>query len=216
MCLPSYFVWTKHGTEAGQAIDEILRRKEDERKANNGTFFWGIGNAVGPSIMELLRQVATPEVFFSPIKSAPRKQDVMPETVVAWTAASGLDGEPYQLPPASLITSRFHADRTRHYALVCYSETPLTDASTSFTDSGSIAFGELRNILTGRPLGASQVTAVVGRQTDSARGLEYEVSFRARLAPPYFIQLTKPEPIAAEGSDWAGRVAEFWSDCRRY
>ena len=66
------------GTEAGEEIGQMLQRKEQERAANGGIFIWGIGNAVGPSIRELVRRGPKPEVLFSPIKSAPKQQDVLP------------------------------------------------------------------------------------------------------------------------------------------
>lgn len=204
--VPQCFVWTRFGTEAGQSISDILRRKEKERAANDGVFYWGIGNAVGPSILELLRRAVEPEVLFSPIKSAPKREDVTPEAVVAWTAAAGLDGEPHRLPIWSLITSRFNMGRPRHYALVCKSDFPFTDESAFARESAErIAIGELANIVTGRPLGSSQVTAVVQRQVRSnLSSAEYEVKFRARLVPPYFVQLSDPRPITvAAACSWA-------------
>jgi hypothetical protein len=196
MRVPDCFVWTKFGTEAGQSIVEILRRKEDERKANEGVFYWGIGNAIGPSVVELLRRLNSPDVLFSPIKSAPRRQDVAPESVVAWTTAFGLDGEPYALPPRSLVTSRFNADRQRHYALVCRSDTPFEELITPSSRLDKVQLSELRNILSGRPLGGSQVTAVVMRESlNSVRGPEYDISFKATLVPPYLIHLSDPRPI---------------------
>lgn len=196
--VPQYFVWTRFGTEAGQSIAHILGRKEKERSANGGVFYWGIGNAVGPSILELLRQSDEPEVLFSPIKSAPRRDDVAPDSVVAWTAAAGMNGESYRLPIWSLITSRFNMQRPRHYALVCRSDSSLLDAhGTTDPVTEKISIGELSNLVTGRPLGSSQVTAVVRRQVqDALPGAEYLVKFRAKLVPPYFIQLSAPRPIA--------------------
>lgn len=204
--VPQYFVWTRFGTEAGQSILDILRRKEKERAANGGIFYWGIGNAVGPSILELLRRGDEPEVLFSPIKSAPRKEDVTPEAVVAWTSAEGLDGEPHRLPIWSLITSRFNIGRPRHYALVCRSEVSFADESlVAIKNVERIAIGELTNLVTGRPLGSSQVTAVVQRGVRAGvSSAEYDVSFRARLVPPYFIQLSEPKPITvAAACSWA-------------
>ena len=213
MSVPDCFVWTKFGTEAGQSIADILRRKEDERRANAGTFYWGIGNAIGPSVVELLRRLDSPEVLFSPIKSAARKQDVAPESVVAWTTAFGLNGEPYALPPRSLITSRLNADRQRHYALVCRSDTPLEGVITSTSHLDKVQPSEMRNLLSGRPLGSSQVTAVVVRNSPNAgTGLEYDVRFKAKLAPPYFIHLGDPIRIATDTtSDWAGSVRSLWN-----
>jgi 4-aminobutyrate aminotransferase-like enzyme len=48
-CVPDIFCWTKMGTEAGQTLGTILRRKELERQAGSGIFAWGIGNSLGAS-----------------------------------------------------------------------------------------------------------------------------------------------------------------------
>lgn len=210
MSFPISFVWSRFGTEAGQTIDSILQRKERERVANEGVFYWGIGNAVGPSIAALVSQTDDPEALFSPIKSPPRTEDAYPERVVTWTAAIGLDGEPYTLPLWSLITSRFTIGRQHHYALVCSSDSSLTGSqNTSLSTAKSIFPRDLCNLLTGRPLGASQVTAVVQRWArHSALGTTYPVSFRARLVPPYFIRLSAPCPISRE------HVSRWTSDFR--
>lgn len=125
--IPRYFCWTRFGTEAGQGITEIIERKERERQAGNGMFLWGIGNAVGPSIIRLLQVSDQPEAIFSPISSAPRRCDVSPSATVAWTEAIGVDGGPFRMPEHVLVTSRFDpaSPKRMHYALVCYSEHPL-------------------------------------------------------------------------------------------
>lgn len=125
--LPDAFCWTRFGTEAGEPIERILERKENERLANSGLFYWGIGNSVAPGIAELLRRCSRPEVLFSPIKGRPRQTDVTPPSVVMWTRAEGLSGETFDLPQTVRVTSR-SSDRAAgaaHYALVCRSEQPL-------------------------------------------------------------------------------------------
>jgi len=194
MKIPRYFCWTRFGTEAAQEVSQIIARKEEERQASNGVFLWGIGNAVGPSILKLLRVSGCPEVLFSAIKSAPRSIDVNPPTVVAWTEGFGLDGEPFALPEKALVTSRFDPTSPKrvHYALVCHSEAPLELLS----DGASIDFRALRNLVTQRPLGASQVTAVVEHKDGHPRDSEgYGVAMRASLVAPYFIRLHNPIPI---------------------
>jgi hypothetical protein len=64
-------------------------------------------------------------------------------------------------------------------------------------DSGpSIGFRSLRNLTTGSPLGASQVTAVVTvNSTAEDHKRRYPVAWRARLAAPYFIRLRTPVDI---------------------
>jgi hypothetical protein len=216
MNIPLQFCWTRFGTEAAQSINQILVRKEEERQANHGLFLWGIGNPVGPSILELVRRASVPEVIFSPIKSAPREEDVAPPAVVAWTAGSTICGDRYVLPETVLVTSRFVPSQPRrsHYALVCYSEQQLRMVSSD----RRIALGSLRNLVSGRKVGASQVTAVVERTPDTAQDTsQYSVSMRARLVPPFFVKLTEHVVISCEfddatrEKDWACAVGRHWA-----
>ncbi len=216
MNIPLQFCWTRFGTEAAQSIDQILVRKEEERQANHGLFLWGIGNAVGPSILELVRRASVPEVIFSPIKSAPREEDVSPAAVVAWTAGRTICGDRYELPETVLVTSRFVSSQARrsHYALVCYSEQRLCMVSSDHR----IALGSLRNLVSGRKVGASQVTAVVERMADGTEYTsQYSVSMRARLVPPFFVKLTEHVIISGEFDDvteakgWPGAVERRWA-----
>jgi hypothetical protein len=214
MNLPEYFCWTRFGTEAGQGIEQILRRKDEERLANNGVFLWGIGNSVGAAMTELVRRCGNPEVLFSPIKSSVRPADAAPESVVAWTKAETVRGEEFLLPTHSLVTSRQNVSSPKiiHYALVCFSETPLRLAGEPL----AFSFRAVRNMVSGNPVGASQVTAVV--RTNAAwagEGGMYEVPLRAKLVPPYFIRLREPMRIpewARLTRDWAGAVQSMWQD----
>lgn len=188
--LPDLFCWTRFGTEASEPVEQILFRKEQERLANGGIFLWGIGNAVGPSIRELTQRALRPEVVFSPIRSAPRLRDVSPPAIVAWTTAEALDGSHFAIPAHSLVTSRYDptAPRSHHYALVCFSERPLIP----LRSEGKIGFTQLRNLRTGRPVGASQVTAVVRRlERTTNETTMYEIAIRAELIHPYFVRLRR-------------------------
>jgi len=213
--IPLHFCWTRFGTEAAQSIHQILVRKEQERQANHGLFLWGIGNAVGPSILELVRRASVPEVIFSPIKSAPREEDVTPPAIVAWTAGSTICGDRYDLPKTVLVTSRFVPPQPRrsHYALVCYSEQRLCLASSD----RRIALRSLRNIISGRKVGASQVTAVVECKSEAAEDAwQYDVAMRARLVHPFFVKLTEHMIVsdelddASSVTDWPRAVERCW------
>jgi hypothetical protein len=179
--VPSVFCWTRFGTEAGESIAEILARKERERRATGGLFFWGIGNSVGPALVTLLRRGFEPEVLFSPISGQPREVDARPTGVIRWLGGLTLDGDPYTLPASALVTSRDKA--TAHYALACSSLTPL-----ELREQGRIDVATLRNVTSGRPIGASQVTAVVERSGPTG-GRIYPVLLRARLSCPYLLRL---------------------------
>ena len=192
--LPEVFCWTRFGSEAGEGIQGILARKERERRDNSGLFTWGIGNSVAPGIAELVRRSTRPEVLFSPIKSRPRKIDVSPSIVVRWRRATTLTGVRVELPETSLVTSGMPSidAAAPHYALVCAAESPL-----QLSDWGRLRFGELRNLRSGKPLGPSQVTAVVQREAGATvlPGPEYVVALRTALADPYFLRLEDPQPL---------------------
>ena len=189
MGIPAAFCWTRFGVEAGEAIDEIIKRKDHERRANDGIFFWGIGNSVAPAMRELVAQVNAPEVLFSPIKSRPRHVDVAPESVALWSAGETLSGRKFQLPRGVRITSRWRGSSTPHYALVCRAESHL-----EFGELGWLNPASLRNLLRGTSIGASQVTAVVRRDdvAGPANGTGYVVALRAQLVEPYFVRLHQP------------------------
>src|SRR5690242_16124174 len=119
--LPRAFCWTKFGPEAGESIDQILARKERERTATGGVFYWGIGNSVGPALTALLAATREPEVLFSPIRSAPRRQDLAPSYTVRWLAGEGLFGDLIDLPSSVCVTSGWAPGprNVARYALVC-------------------------------------------------------------------------------------------------
>lgn len=194
--LPPTFCWTRFGPEAGEAIQAILIRKERERRANSGVFYWGIGNSVAAGIAELARSCRQPEVLFSPIKSRPRSVDVDPPTLVQWVVGETLTGERLELPPSVRVIGRGGASVVPpHYALVCSSDDPLV-----LGDFGKVRFGEVRNLLSGKRLGTSQVTAIVrylGKGAGTDHG--YRVALRARLTPPYFVRLRDPIDVGCRG-----------------
>lgn len=197
--LPPVFCWTRFGTEAGESIAAILARKERERRAANSLFFWGIGNSVGPALVTLLRRGVEPEVLFSPISVRPRDVDVRPTGVLRWLGGLTLDGDPYTLPATAHVTSR--EKTTAHYALVCSSTTAL-----ELRDQGRLDIGTLRNIASGRRVGASQVTAVVARSGPTG-GRIYPVLLRARLVWPYLLRLDERIVWGADGEHKARRAA---------
>jgi hypothetical protein len=191
--VPDLFCWTRFGGEAGEPVEQILVRKEAERASNGGTFLWGIGNALGPSIFELIRRTNNPQVIFSPIKGSPRPRDISPPAVVRWTEAKSLDGSHFLIPSNSRVTSRYDpaAPKQCHFALVCHSAKSLLPLQRD----RKIGFRQLRNLRTGRPVGASQVSAVVELTSDAVddHTLIYEVAILATLAYPYFLRLTRAE-----------------------
>ncbi len=124
-------------------------------------------------------------MLFSPIKSRARPVDVAPRHVVRWREAITIAGDRRILPDTVRITS---GPTRSHYALVCSAAAPL-----ELMDLGRLRFNELRNLVSGNPLGASQVTAVVSRESCGTTGNDgYVVALRACLVEPYLVRLSDP------------------------
>ena len=143
---------------------------------------------------ELVRTTGGAEVLFSPIKSGPRPIDVAPDRYMAWTKGEAADGSTYPLPANSIVLSGHAEAASRH------SRSPssaMAESQLVFEDVGhEVEFAGLRNLMSGKPVGASQVTAMVVRDpTAKAGGTEYPVAFRAALEYPYFIRLRDPVPV---------------------
>lgn len=189
--IPDIFCWTKMGTEAGQSLTAIIRRKELERSAGGGTFAWGIGNSLGGAA-ELAKQMSQSgdvDVLFTPMKSAPKAIDAAPSQLLLWIFYQNRSGDLTPLPEHMLVTSRGGADKRTHYALLCQSDGPLEEQCNygAFDSSG------VRNLASMNPVGASQVTSVVrydGAITSADKA--YRVAFKAKLHAEGFVKLAEP------------------------
>lgn len=192
------FCWTRYGTESGELIEDILRRKETQRRTHGGMFLWGVGNSVGPAIRELVRLESNPKVLFSPMRSRPKVVDTAPSRVITWMQASTLDGDDWEVPEGLRVISRGATEggamKRTHYALVCHSSTPL---EISADNAQILPYDRLVNLLSQNKLGHSQVTAVVEQLHPAAQGsaasnASYPVGFEAELVYPYFVRLSSP------------------------
>lgn len=206
---PERFCWTRFGTESGEPIEKILRRKEAQRIAHDGMFLWGIGNSVGPAVRELVRLEKHPKVVFSPMRSKPKSVDVTPSRVITWTRAFTLDGDDWEIPEGLHVISRGATEtgtlKRTHYALVCRSRVPLVIGP---DPTPQIYYEGLVNLLSQNKLGHSQVTAVVEqkpREANAREGTVYAIGFEAELVYPYFIRLGDP---SYEGETIPKRRAE--------
>jgi len=202
MTLPKHFCWTRFGTEAGETIDAILKRKELERLKNGGVFLWGIGNAVGPSMKELVQRESCPEVIFSPIRSRAKHIDVAPAATVIWKSGRDLNGVVSPLPSGSTVVSRISSkgiQAARHYALVCFSDKSLQ----LIADPLMFSIGSLENIRRGSPIGASQVTAIVRQRYQPNLVCQiYPEAMRFQLVAPFFLELLDPSIVNEVSRAW--------------
>jgi hypothetical protein len=159
-------------TEAGEGLASIVQRKEGERIAGGGLFCWGVGNA--PSRSLAAYRGSDLDVVFSVMKSRPKAVDVSPEIKLVWKTYVDLDGVVRPLPNGARVTSR--AARA-HYVLICRSNTPL-----ALGDFGPFDPRAYRNAGEGaKPIGASQVTALIRCVSDESPDTPYRINLRAKL-----------------------------------
>lgn len=229
--VPDIFCWTKMGTEAGQPLETILRRKELERQAGNGTFAWGIGNSLGssPAFAKQATTDGAVDILFSPMKSAPKAIDVAPTQLVLWLSYHSPDTGLTDLPAHMLITSRGSgisgSAKRSHYALLCERHEEIN----ADTDPSIIDAKYARNLVSLNPLGASQVTAMVRyEQTDNNYPEKpYPISFRARMHREGFVRLGTPAVLTesllsaykalcqvCDAEDWLAGVVDLKQQAR--
>jgi hypothetical protein len=189
--LPAAFCWTKMQAEAGQPLDVILWRKELERAAGEGLFFWGVGTPLGDRLLHLVQNEPNPKVVFSVMKSQPKPEDAAPAGVLLWTAYVDALGCLRRLPEHVVVLSRAATAtraKTRHYALACRSIAAL-----QFQNAGQMPVRHFRNLGSDNPrIGASQVTAIVEHTPTSELGAVYDIDLVVDLTEPYFVQLAQP------------------------
>lgn len=215
--------WSRMQAEAGQGLGAILDRKECERRAGHGLFFWGVGNA--PALLaNVLARVHRPvPVVFSIMKSRPKIVDVAPARTVVWRSFIDAQGVERDLPPSALVTSRGDSAsgaKKSHYALMCHSAEVLALRRgqgfdpTAYRNAGG----------TGAPIGSSQVTALLRRVRPDHDGQQYEVNLTASLTGSYWVRLTQPRELSeaelrridglrdCEPREWLQAVASLRGD----
>ncbi len=222
--LYDFVCWSRMQSEAGQELSAILQRKENERVAGNGEFFWGVGNAPSRLISALSRLKRDIPMYFSIMKSKPKLVDSAPSSVVIWRRFIDLNGEEKPLPPSALVTSRGNSgsgsQKTKHFALICRSDRRL-----------ELEYGRpfnhhmYRNAgLNGGLIGASQVTALLTRDMSVTNTTaQYEINLEAMLTGSYWVRLTDPSPLSESQIalyNCAGKISasdwnEFVSDLRQ-
>lgn len=201
--------------EAGQQLEEIIARKELERRAGDGCFLWGVGNPPALISNVLARAKVPVRAIFSIMKSRPKGVDLAPKRTVAWRSYIDAHGTIRPLPSYALVTSRGDSRsgvKRMHFALMCRSDEPLAIRRgvpfdpAAFRNAGG----------TGAPVGASQVTALLRRVHEDSAVPDYEANIAAWLAASYWVRLTDPiemdAPRLALLTSIAGTEMKMWCE----
>lgn len=223
--IPSVFCWTKMGAEAGQGLEEIIRRKELERSAGKGLFCWGIGSSLGDAPLSAQNHVGGEiDVLFTKMKSPAKEIDSAPAAKAVWLSFIDASGKETDLPEHMLLTSRAISPsgvfKRHHYALICRSDAALSFENESVFIDSSLA----RNFGSSNALGSSQVTSVVRYEEKFRLGEErpYGVTFSAKLVRNGFVKLVNPVILEGElekeylkackansGEEWAKHLSKL-------
>ena len=133
---------TKFGPESGETAEEIVARKDLERRAGVGAhkneFWWGVGEkGTAQSIQTLISQHGGNTVLFSAIKDQKPPNKSSAADALVWRKYRMLGGDIIQdIPKHVLITSpamtKRGTIRTKHFALVCNSSVPLKIGGRAF------------------------------------------------------------------------------------
>ena len=133
---------TKFGPESGETTEEILARKDLERRAGVGAhkneFWWGIGEkGTAQSIQTLISQHGANIVLFSAIKDQKPPNKGSATDALVWRKYRILGGDIlHDIPKHVLITSaavtKSGKIRTRHFALVCNSSVAIKMGGRAF------------------------------------------------------------------------------------
>lgn len=210
-----YVCWSRIQAEAGQSLEAILARKECERNAGNGLFFWGVGNAPAVIINDLARKKREIPVVFSIMKSKAKRIDTSPTRIVIWRQYFDGEGVVRPLPKHVLVTSRgdtSNGEKKSHYALICRSNIPLRlEYGAEFNHHAYCNAGG-----TGAPIGASQVTALLKPTGKPSKEAEYEINLHATLSGRYWVRLADPLELSEEKLIRLSRCEDLsvdkWSD----
>lgn len=121
------FVCCIIGGDAGEPLNHILVRKEAERVAGSGEFYWGLSAKLGADVEDrALQNGSTLPALFAASKNigAPYCSQI-----AIWEKwESVLDpNQSGPIPSHVIVTSAYDPKSKRaHYALVCYSDLRLT------------------------------------------------------------------------------------------
>ena len=192
-----YICWSRMQAEAGQSLDAIVARKEYERRAGGGLFLWGVGNAPSVGMNALARMGRQIPVIFSIMKTRASVIDTTPTRTVIWRRYFDSNGFERPLPEHALVTSRGDSEngaKKVHYALMCWSDTPLQLEHGTWFDHRAYRNAGKR----GAPVGGSQVTALLEPVAEPSDQADYEINLRALLSESYWIRLTDALELSSE------------------
>ena len=216
------FVWSEIGPDAGETPEHIIIRKEAERVAGAGEFWWGLGASLGVSVEVMAqRNGGTLPALFSKSKGIETQQNSEVRIWNAWRSV--LHPDQQGRIPGHIIVTSGHDPKKRQtrFALICRSAVELA--------LGTVGFCELDQCRTVRG-GRQRVDALRGAQLLTKREplisphgspsqSVYRIAFKATLVGHCYVQLENSRALTqAElnnllqfqpGDDWLSLVKKL-------
>ena len=196
------FVCSVVGGDAGEDLQHIVVRKEAERRAGNGEFWWGLSASLGPRVEAKAQQnQGTLPALFSKSKAA----NPISNSVRVWNNWRGVLSPKIhhgRIPNHVIVTSGYDPNSKtnrsdNHYALVCHSNGQLALGSHGFCDlthCQTIPNRKRIKYLVGARLLEKTQTPLISTHGIASPGCR-SIAFEANLIGHCYVKLEAPRVL---------------------
>ena len=213
--LPPAFCLTKIGRYSGQEAPQILRRKELERQAGDGVFWWGVGESKCPAIAHLRKRMRPPKVLF--IWQRQHAKQPKAARLLFETYERGVE-KGYSIPEHVLM-ARSEVKKGSYFALVCRGARPLTESINVKLNLARYLNLKNDGQVGNRP-GSNQNTLVLVENPRQPTEIDsYTVIFEAELVEPFCVRLSGARELSMGEADRlddvtkSGQGLDEWASC---
>ncbi len=213
----TWFICSVVGGDAGEDLNHIVIRKEAERSAGTGEFWWGLGAALGRDVEARAQATggSLPALFSASSNSSVQA----PNQVRVWDGwSSRLDPRQRgRIPGHVVVTSGYDPKKLKkkerpHYALVCHSDHKLILSHNGFCNLSQCTTAKNRVVeyLQGAALlfKPPPLTLPSGTRSRSCRS----IAFEAGLFGHCYVKLEDPRVLTQ--SEWNSlrqyKVGDDW------
>jgi len=185
------FVWGEVRFDAGESPEHIVVRKEAERIAGSGEFWWGVDAPLGISVeVKAEQNGGTLPVLFSRSRNIDNQQSSQVRVWETWRSL--LHPQQHGRVPGHIIVTSGHnpGKRQTRYALTCHSDVKLALGAVGFCDLAqcrSLKGGGRVDGLHGAHV-LIKNEPLISRQGSSSRSA-HSIAFKATLVGHSFVLL---------------------------
>ena len=216
------FVCSVIGGDANETLDHIVKRKEAERVAGSGEFWWGLGAPLGADVEDKARQNGgtLPALFSESSTSAKHSGQVL-----VWQNWKSVlpPRKAGRIPNHIIVTSGHNQNTTKkkpHYALICHLNVHLVLGNLGYCDLTQCLTAKNQkpiNYVVGARLLEKQLPLMSGQGISSLS--VRKIAFEATLVGHCYVKLENPRALTATqlaslqnyqpGHDWLCLVKQL-------